>query len=189
MNDFFNGKSFRGNDILKILKEARIKESLGIITSFKEKYEYLEGLRGAIIRAKNFEYEGPQNDGIDHEFEVDIALKSIEFEMDYLKKLLKFDEVGEVQKMGKIKWKGSTALFGYLFLELIKYGYIEPPLRNGETNYSAFARLCYQYFEVSNKRGELTTLENLEKELNPNKCSLSDTKRAKFTIPDLSDLA
>ncbi len=83
----------------------------------------------------------------------------------------------------KIKWNGSPSVFGYLFLEFVKHGFIEPPLRNGESNYAGFAKLCYHNFDIK------TTLENLIKEMNPGKNQLSNTKQAKFTIPDLSDLA
>ncbi len=89
----------------------------------------------------------------------------------------------------KIQWKGSPALFGYIILELVGKGYIEPPRHGGEWSYAKLAKLCFQYFEIHNNKGEVTTLENLIKEINPNKCTLSDTKRARFTIPDLSDLA
>lgn len=84
---------------------------------------------------------------------------------------------------GKIKWSGTPSQFGYLFLELVKNGFIEPPLYNGETNYKGLARLCYQNFDIN------TTPGNIEKEMNPNKNTLSDTKRAKFTIPNISDIA
>ncbi len=84
--------------------------------------------------------------------------------------------------INKIKWLGSPSIFGFLMTELVKRGYIEPPLRNGESNYAGFAKLCYQYFDID------TTQENLIKEMNPGKCTLSDTKREKFTIPELSDL-
>lgn len=82
----------------------------------------------------------------------------------------------------KITWNGSPAQFGYLFLELVKHGFIEPPLYNGEMNYTGLSRLCNNYFDIE------TTSQNLTKEMNPEKNTLSDTKRAKFTIPNLSDL-
>jgi hypothetical protein len=93
------------------------------------------------------------------------------------------NEVQQVQPLKKIKFNGTPSQFGYIFLELIKHGHVEPPLHNGEPNYAAFARLCFDYFDIS------TTLGNLTKELNPSSNKLSDTKRAKFSIPDLSDLA
>jgi len=91
----------------------------------------------------------------------------------------------------KIKWKGKPSQFAFLFLELVKHGFIEPPFHRGESNnYTGLSRLCYQYFDID------TTPENLTKELKPDnektgtrKNTLSDTNRAKFTIPNLSDLA
>lgn len=83
--------------------------------------------------------------------------------------------------LGKIKWNGSPSVFGYLFLELVKNGFIEAPVRGGDPNYAGFAKQCFQHFELN------TTLENLIKEMNPGKNTLSDTKRYKF--PNISDLA
>ena len=88
-----------------------------------------------------------------------------------------------IQAGEKIKWNGTPSQFGYLFLELVAKGFINPPLYNGESNYKGLSRQCYQYFEIK------TTSGNIEKELNPDKNTLSDSKRAKFTIPDLSDMA
>jgi hypothetical protein len=86
------------------------------------------------------------------------------------------------QPFEKIKWNGSPAVFGYLFLELVKKGFITPPLFNGEPNFTALSRLCFEYFEID------TTPENLTKALNEKSNPLSNTKRAKFTIPERSDL-
>jgi hypothetical protein len=92
----------------------------------------------------------------------------------------------EVKETGaqvkKIKWNGSPSVFGYLFLELVKKGFIDPPPYNGEPNFAELSRLCFQYFDID------TTPENLKKVLNENSNQLSETKRAKFTIPHLSDL-
>ena len=82
----------------------------------------------------------------------------------------------------KIKWNCSPAIFGFLFSELVKQNYIKPPLYNGETNMTGLAKLLWNYFEIK------TTKENFIKEMNPNKTSLSETKRMKFTIPDLKSL-
>jgi hypothetical protein len=83
----------------------------------------------------------------------------------------------------KIRWKGTPSQFGFLINRLVCHGFIDPPIYNGETNFTGLARLCYDHFEIE------TTLGNLTKEVNPEKNTLSDTKRAKFTIPDLIDLA
>jgi len=98
------------------------------------------------------------------------------------------DNLKPVHAGEKIKWKGTPSQFGYLFLELVKQGFIEPPMRNGEYNYKGLARICYDYFDIESKPEKKTTPENLAKELNPESNRLSDTKRAKFTIPDKADL-
>ncbi len=85
-------------------------------------------------------------------------------------------------KINKIKTNCNPSLFAWLFTELAKKGFIETPLRSGETNYTGLAKEIFNHFEIN------TTLENLIKEMNPNKNSLSDTKRAKFNIPEQSDL-
>lgn len=94
------------------------------------------------------------------------------------------------QSFDKIKWKGTPSQFGYLFLQLVEKGYIEPPLYNGDPNFTGLSRLCFQFFDIE------TTPGNLTKEMTPgtpkkgnDKNTLSQTKRAKFTIPNLSDLA
>jgi len=115
-----------------------------------------------------------------------VLYKFILTEIDYYKILEKLGTGAEVPKLpkpGKIKWNGTPSQFGYLFTELIKQGFIEPPLYNGEMNIKGFARLCWECFNIN------TTPQNLEKECNPNKNDLSETKRAKFTIPNISDLA
>ncbi len=91
----------------------------------------------------------------------------------------------------KIEWKGSPSLFGWLFTELIDKGYIEFEKHGTERSYQGTAKLFFNHFNVYNKKGELTTIQNLEKEFNPDpaKQTLSPYKREKFTIPNLSDLA
>jgi hypothetical protein len=85
-------------------------------------------------------------------------------------------------KMKKLKWNCSPSILGYLITELAKKGFIEYPLRGGEPNYTGLAKLCLELFDVE------TTPENLIREFNPNKMSLSETKRIKFRIPELSDV-
>lgn len=83
----------------------------------------------------------------------------------------------------QVTWHGTPSQLGYLFNELVNKGFIEPPLYNGEFNYTGLAKFCYSNFKVN------TTQENLIKEMNPSKNTLSETKRSKFTIPDITDLA
>ncbi|MCX6234985.1 MAG: hypothetical protein NT175_09745 [Bacteroidetes bacterium] len=86
-------------------------------------------------------------------------------------------------KYEKIIWKGTPSVFGYLFHELIAKGFIEPPLHNGEINYTKCARLCLKYFDIKTTEGTLINM------INPEKCNLSETKKAKFTIPEINDLS
>lgn len=104
-------------------------------------------------------------------------LEWVNEKMAYLKENAKPAPINE-----KIKWSGTPSQFGYLMNCLVKKGFIDPPLYNGETNFSGLARLCYDYFDIE------TTIGNLTKEVNPEKNTLSETKRAKFNIPGLSDL-
>jgi hypothetical protein len=94
-------------------------------------------------------------------------------------------ETGEqtIPQLIKIKWNGSPSLFGYLFTELAIHGFISFPTHAGDISYSGLAKQLSNHFDIK------TTPENLIKEFNPEKNTLSSTKRAKFTIPELSDLA
>ena len=83
----------------------------------------------------------------------------------------------------KIKWNGTPSQFGYLFLELVKQGYIELPTYAGNGSYAALAKKCFESFDIK------TTPDNLKKEMNPEKNSLSHSKQARFTIPNISELA
>jgi len=91
----------------------------------------------------------------------------------------------EVEEPGaqveKIKWKGSPAIFTFLFRELVEKGYIEPPIFGAEWTYSGLAKLCLEHFDID------VDPEYFARAMrNPD--ALVNTKREKFTIPDLSDL-
>jgi hypothetical protein len=177
-------------ELLKKLKENEIRQHLMITVGFKDKYEYLLNIKETTKRAIKYAQEEAIDSGEVYKIdEGEIIIKNIDHELEYLEKLMKLEEEGGISSWDRIKWRGSPAQFGYLFSELITHGFIDPPIHNGAWNYSAFARLCYQYFEISNKKGDLTTLEYLAKQCNPESCSLADTNREQFTIPDLKDLA
>jgi hypothetical protein len=92
---------------------------------------------------------------------------------------------GNLSIITKLKWLGTPSQFSYIFLELAKNGFIEIPSTNGEASYSKYSKVCWDLFEFQNK----TTLENLQKEMNPNKNTLSEGVRAKFTFPSLDDIS
>ncbi len=181
VNESLNNRieNFKRSLLLKIEIENELKKKKSHI----EKREYLEGSLERMRIGYRFLQED-SIDGIEFVDEEDVALKFVELELEYLIKLDKLEQFTDRQDLEKIQWKGSPALFGYVFLELVDKGYIEPPLYAGDWNYQGLAKLCFQYFNVKN-----TTIENLIKEMNPKKNYISETKKAKFTIPPLSDLA
>ncbi|WP_452603080.1 hypothetical protein [Pontimicrobium sp. MEBiC06410] len=66
------------------------------------------------------------------------------------------------QEKTKIKWLGKKTHIGYIFSMLAQEGYIETPkLKSGEVNYTAFARIIKELFEVDVAEG------TLRKYLNP----------------------
>lgn len=93
-------------------------------------------------------------------------------------------ELNKIKPSNKVKWNCKPELFGWLFMELVNKGFIEAPLRSGETNYAALARFCNEHFELKST----TTLGNMERVLNPDKNQLAYEKKQKFTIPYLNDL-
>lgn len=79
----------------------------------------------------------------------------------------------------KIQWMGSPAQFGFIFLELVRNGYIELPSYKGLGSFTHLARLCYLYFNIPTE-----SFEYFSKQMSPTQNSLSDTIRVKFKIPE-----
>ena len=160
----------------------KIIQEIDQLSTCKERILYLEKLKK----------ENEQSDAMyGIEFLAIDSKKYIESELKFQYSTLKFEDENSERKFEKIQWKGSPSLFGYLFTELIDKGFIEPKLHNGEMSYSGTAKLFLDHFDIYNKKGNLTTLENLKKEMNPAiyKNTYSETKRAKFKIPKMSDLS
>ena len=173
--------------------EKRIKEIAGKLKkllSTKEKLSYLNEVRSE-IKQESFIKQGGLGGTFKNAF--DPVLMYVDSE---IQNLPSEKQDKPTLSNNKIKWNGTPSQFGYLFLELVKHGFIEPPPHGSEWSYSGLAKQCYQYFHIESKPGKLTTLENLIKELQPDniktgnrKNTLCDSIRAKFTIPDLPDLA
>ena len=83
----------------------------------------------------------------------------------------------------KIKWNGSPEILGFLFLELVRKGYIDPPLYHGKPNFTGFSKLVWQSFDINSTPG------NLERALNESNNQLSDYKRDRLKLPLLSEIA
>jgi hypothetical protein len=156
---------------------SEIEENIMQLTTNKAKCEYL--IRSITDLEKINKLNGIpiENNPIDQK-----VIRYLKFELEYYKQVMELpDQENQFEPLQKIKWKGSPAQFGYLFTELVKNDFLETPVHNGEPNFTGFAKQCWEHFEIN------TTLENLIKEMNPKKNTLSDTKRIKF--PKLSDLA
>jgi hypothetical protein len=82
----------------------------------------------------------------------------------------------------RLKWLGSPAMFGHILYELAEKGYIEFPQTRGDRSYARYAKECLNLFDID------TTQGNLEKEINPNKCTLSPTSKIKLDIPNINEL-
>lgn len=87
-------------------------------------------------------------------------------------------------QLERIKWTGKPSQLGYLITKLIEKDFIELPTTHGNGSYSKLAKLFYQYFDVRNEKDEPTTEQNLIKEFNPEKNTLSETSRARIVIPE-----
>ena len=67
--------------------------------------------------------------------------------------------------VNKIKWIGKPSQLGFIIGKLAEYGYIEPPTKkDGEINYTKFAELVLENFDVTTTRSSLSKYLNLESE-------------------------
>lgn len=97
-------------------------------------------------------------------------------------KLNELEIVNEKQNTKKLKWNCSSSILGFLITELADKGYIEYPKHKTEISQTGLAKLCYQIFEVNATEGTFI------KSFNSKSNQLSDSKKAKFTIPQHSDI-
>ncbi|AYQ34948.1 hypothetical protein [Runella sp. SP2] len=103
----------------------------------------------------------------------------------YIKRL--YAEYQDVPaKNQKLEWIATPSLLAHLMSELAVKGYIKPPRqRNGEINYTAFAKLLKSTFD-----GELGSEQNLRQALSPdNEKGLSEANRDRFRIPELIEFS
>jgi hypothetical protein len=188
--EYFGTIEYQANDPLGI------SESVSYLYKKMSEY-YLKGKKeDTIIQLK--EIEGKNNkinfltrkkadhihDGYPIEslnFEGDIFHDYLKTEIEYWQNFIE----PEPYKGEKIKWLGTPSQFGFLFSELVKKHYIEPPKTFAEPSYAKYAKICMEVFDIN------TTEGNLAKELNPaiGKNTLSDTKKEKFTIPEILDIS
>jgi len=159
------------------------------LESAADKIKYLEDqISETQIAILKREHENNQQDIIEDDSVLDEYIEIAKAVINYCKQLLKIYKEMDLEKelkalpTNKIKWLASPSILGYVFIELINKGFVEMPLRNGEINYSEFARQLLGAFEFQ------TTQNTMENACNPSKNKLSTTKRSKFKIPQLADL-
>lgn len=102
----------------------------------------------------------------------------------YLNEEIKKEDETVIPESEKpIKWIGKPSQLGYIMGQLAICGYIDAPQKkDGEINYSEFARQLSKVFSVN-------SIENLAKELNPEKNSLENNNREKIQIPHIKSIS
>ncbi len=87
-----------------------------------------------------------------------------------------------------IKWIGKPSQLGFIIGKLAELGYIEAPIKpNGDTNYTQFANLVNNTFDVSTTKDTLSKYLNLESE----KGQETERKFDKngFNIPHIKEIS
>ena len=110
-------------------------------------------------------------------------LNFIEKEKEDNDKIISLEEKDKSKNnLSKIKCNCTPSVFGYLFFDLANKGYFDFPLHNGEINPTGLAKQLFEVFEIN------STIGTLINEFNLGKQSLSEIKKAKFSIPQIDDL-
>lgn len=84
-----------------------------------------------------------------------------------LHKILEFidDQYNYTDGSNKLNWIGKPSQIGFIIGKLAEYGYIEPPKKkDGEINYTKFAELVLENFNVSTTGASLSKYLNSESE-------------------------
>jgi hypothetical protein len=84
-----------------------------------------------------------------------------------LQKILEFidDQYNITDGSKKLKWIGKPSQIGFIIGKLAEYGYIDPPTKkDGEINYTKFAELVLENFDVSTTSSSLSKYLNSESE-------------------------
>jgi hypothetical protein len=84
----------------------------------------------------------------------------------------------------KIKWSGKKTHIGFILGTLASEGYIEPPkLKNGEINFTAFAKLIKLTFDVETNEDTLRKYLNpIEEKFNENRITF---EKEKYFLPNV----
>lgn len=86
----------------------------------------------------------------------------------------------------KLTWNCKPAIAGFIISELIRAGYIDPPVRRGDLNLKELARTCNQIFDFKDfKPGVDGWRNNVDETRN----ELTAVPRAKLKLPERDQLS
>ena len=88
----------------------------------------------------------------------------------------------------KIKWLGKPSHLGFIIGQLTSLGYIDAPEhKNGEINYTQFAKLVMQTFQAEGKESSLSKYLNLQSE--KGKETQRSFEKESFEIPHIKSVS
>ncbi|WP_026629505.1 hypothetical protein [Dyadobacter alkalitolerans] len=90
---------------------------------------------------------------------------------------------GGAGSVNKLKWLCNTNVAGFVIRELMAKGYIEMPLRKGDLNLKAAAKMCMSVFDF-----ETDSQANLEREMSETTNTLEEFRRQKIKIPKVNSI-
>lgn len=172
-----------GLEQMDFLEMPNIKELDNLIASISSKYKYarvdsLDHIEFNFERSKTLCFMPLSLFNIGHSFIV--QLMKIQNIVQDLK------EAKEVNP--RIKWSGKKTHIGYILGNLALNGFIDAPKnKNGEINFTAYAKLIKQNFDVD------VDQETLRKYLNPEDDKYEENKKsfdkAKFNMPNIIEVS
>ncbi|CCH55888.1 hypothetical protein BN8_05185 [Fibrisoma limi BUZ 3] len=86
----------------------------------------------------------------------------------------------------KLIWNCKPAIAGFIISELIRAGYIEPPITNGELSLTKLANICNSSFRFTKYNPSPNSWRNV---VDTERNTLSEANRTKLTLPDLDQLS
>lgn len=177
----------------KLSKKNDVDETLAVIIS-------LSTLKGSLFNGNKYigveveepaksleENEAFENGALDYNSVIDMKDSKEDFykiiydEIENLVNLLSVLLLPCSDDIRKLEWNAKPAQLAYLLNELNNKGWLRAPLTNGEVSSQKMANLCDKIFSFNGTKRSLSNSLNKE-------YSLSDTKQAKFAIPDLKDI-
>ncbi len=159
LDKFRRMQPINANATSTVLKEATEKD-----------FKYIDWILGASFCRQFF-----------YEIEVVIEFALIA----YYSHVAKGDISTETVSNSPLKWIGKPSQLGYVMHLLEDSGYIEAPKkRNGEINYSEYARTITRAFQFEGNNDSY-----LAKSLNPESNNMENENKAMFTIPHIKDIS